>query len=239
MDLFVANVDREMYSLYRNNHDESFDDRAAQTGIADATRLMSGWGLKFFDFDNDGELDLFLANGNPDDLIEQIHPQVKYEEPPLLFRGVGKTFRNISGQSGPIFQQALSARGMAIGDFDNDGAIDVLISVNNGAPVLLRNNVGAQNHWLGIKLVGTKSNPDAIGARINYQAQDIKRSRMKVGGGSYLSSHDPRVVLGVGKRTKLDWVEIKWPAPSGRTERFADLPIDRYITIVEGQGKWK
>jgi len=239
MDLFVANVDREMYSLYRNNHDETFDDRSAETGIANATRLMSGWGLKFFDFDNDGDLDLFLANGNPDDLIEQIHPQVKYEEPPLLFRGVGKTFRNISAQSGPIFEQPLSARGMAIGDFNNDGAVDVLIAINNGAPVLLKNNAGAENHWLGIQLVGKNSNPDAIGARITYESQDLKRSRMKVGGGSYLSSHDPRLVLGIGKRTKIDWVEIKWPLPSGKTERFTDLPIDRYITIVEGQGKWK
>lgn len=239
MDLFVANVDREMYSLYRNNHDESFDDRAGATGIANATRLMSGWGLKFFDFDNDGNLDLFLANGNPDDLIEQIHPQVKYQEPPLLFRGTGKGFQNISEQGGPIFSQPLSARGMAIGDFNNDGGIDVLISVNNGAPVLLRNNVGGQNHWLGIKLVGTKSNIDAVGARITYQAQDLKRSRMKVGGGSYLSDHDPRIVLGIGKRTKIDWLEIKWPLPSGATQRFTDLPVDRYITIVEGQGKWK
>ena len=239
MDLFVANVDREMYSLYRNNHDESFDDRADATGIANATRLMSGWGLKFFDFDNDGNLDLFLANGNPDDLIEQIHPQVRYEEPPLLFRGTGKSFQNISGESGPIFAQPISARGMAVGDFNNDGAIDVLISVNNGAPVLLRNNAGAQNHWLGLKLVGRKSNIDAVGARITYQAQDLKRSRMKVGGGSYLSDHDPRVVLGIGKRTKIDWLEIKWPMPSGATERFTDLPIDRYITMVEGQGKWK
>jgi enediyne biosynthesis protein E4 len=238
MDLFVANVDHEMYSLYRNNHDESFDDRADATGIANATRLMSGWGLKFFDFDNDGNLDLLLANGNPDDLIEQIHPQVKYEEPPLLFRGTGKGFQNISEQSGPIFSQPLSARGMAIGDFNNDGAIDVLISVNNAAPVLLRNNVGAQNHWLGIKLVGKKSNIDAVGARITYQAQDLKRSRMKVGGGSYLSDHDPRIVLGIGKRTKIDWLEIKWPMPSGATERFTDLPLDRYVTIVEGQGKW-
>ena len=239
MDLFVANVDHEMYSLYRNNHDESFDDRAGATGIANATRLMSGWGLKFIDFDNDGELDLFLANGNPDDLIEQIHPQVKFEEPPLLFRGAGKTFRDISAQSGPIFSQPLSARGMAIGDFNNDGAVDVLISVNNGAPVLLRNNIGAQNHWLGIKLIGKKSNIDAVGARITYQAQDLKRSRMKVGGGSYLSDHDPRVVLGIGQRTKIDWVEVRWPMPSGMTERFTDLPLDRYITIVEGQGKWK
>jgi hypothetical protein len=239
MDLFVANVDREMYSLYRNNHDESFDDRAEATGIANATRLMSGWGLKFFDFDNDGNLDLFLANGNPDDLIEQIHPQVKYEEPPLLFRGTGKSFENISEESGPIFTKPLSARGMAIGDFNNDGAIDVLISVNNGAPVLLQNNAGAQNHWLGLKLIGRKSNIDAVGARVTYQAQDLKRSRMKVGGGSYLSDHDPRLVLGIGKRPKINWLEIKWPLPSGASERFTDLPIDRYITIVEGEGKWK
>jgi enediyne biosynthesis protein E4 len=239
MDLFVANLDREMYSLYRNNHDSTFDDEAGGTGIATATRLMSGWGLKFFDFDNDGNLDLLLANGNPDDLIEQIHSQVKYEEPPLLFRGTGKGFQNISAQSGPIFSQPLSARGMAVGDFNNDGAVDVLISVNNGAPVLLQNNIGAQNHWLGFKLVGRKSNIDAVGARITYQAQDLKRSRMKVGGGSYLSDHDPRIVVGIGKRTKIDWLEIKWPMPSGATERFTNLPIDRYITIVEGAGKWK
>jgi enediyne biosynthesis protein E4 len=239
MDLFVANVDREMYSLYRNNHDESFDDQAAPTGIAAATQLMSGWGLKFFDFDNDGELDLFLANGNPDDLIEQIHPQVKYQEPALLFRNTGKGFENISRQSGPIFETPLSARGLALGDFNNDGAADLLISVNNGAPVLLRNNAGARNHWLGIKLIGTKANRDAVGAHITYEAQDLKRSRTKVGGGSYLSDHDPRIILGIGHRTKIDWVEVRWPLPSGKTERFEDLPIDRYITIVEGQGKWK
>jgi hypothetical protein len=239
MDLFVANVDREMYSLYHNNRDESFEDQAGATGIANATRLMSGWGLKFFDFDNDGDLDLFLANGNPDDLIEQIHPQVKYEEPPLLFRNNGKLFQDISSQSGPVFSQPLSARGLAIGDFNNDGAVDVLISVNNGAPLLLKNNAASQNHWLGIRLIGRKSNPDAVGARITYQAQDLKRARMKVGGGSYLSGHDPRIVLGIGKRTKIDWVEIKWPLPGGATERFTDLPIDRYVTLVEGAGKWK
>ena len=238
MDLFVANLDRELFSLYRNNHDETFDDHAGSTAIENATRLMSGWGLKFFDFDNDGDLDLLLANGNPDDLIEQLHSQVKYQEPMLLFRGTGKGFENISAQSGPVFAKPLSARGLALGDFNNDGAIDVLISVNNGAPLLLRNNVGAQNHWLGIKLVGKKSNSDAVGARITYQAQDLKRARMKVGGGSFLSDHDPRIVLGLGKRTKIDLVEVKWPLP-GATERFTDLPIDRYVTLVEGQGKWK
>ena len=115
----------------------------------------------------------------------------------------------------------------------------MLFRSNDGAPVLLRNNAAKKHHWLGVTLVGAKSNRDAIGARITYQAGDLKRHRMKVGGGSFLSSHDPRAVLGLGERTKIDWLEIKWPLPSGTTERFIDLPIDRYITIVEGQPKWK
>jgi len=236
MDLFVANVDQEMYSIYRNLHDESFDDMAVQTGIGVATRLLSGWGVKFFDYDNDGNMDLFLANGHPDDRIEQRFQQVKYKEPPLLFRNTGKSFLNVSQESGPIFSRSLAARGMAMGDFNNDGAIDILISVNNGAPVLLRNNAVSQSHWLGVRLVGKKCNPDAVGAWITYQSGDLKRSRFRTGGGSYLSSHDPRVVLGIGGRTKIDWLEIKWPQPSGGVERFTDLPIDRYITIVEGEG---
>jgi len=239
MDLFVANIDLERYAIYQNNHDETFDDQAAPTGIGMATRLMSGWGLKFFDYDNDGYLDLFLANGNPDDLIESIHSLVTFQEPLMLFHGTGKSFVNVSAQSGPVFAKPLSARGMAIGDFDNDGATDVLVANNDGAPVLLHNNIGSQNHWLGLKLVGTKSNPDAIGARITYQADDLKQQRMKVGGGSFLSSHDPRMILGIGKRTKIDWLEIKWPLPGGKVERFIGLPIDRYVTIVEGAGNWK
>jgi hypothetical protein len=239
MDLFVANIDHEMYSLYKNNHDETFDDIALQTGIGRATQLMSGWGLKFFDYDNDGNLDLFLANGNPDDLIESLHPGVKYQEPLLLFRNTSKGLQNVSEQSGPVFSKVLSARGLALGDFDNDGAVDVLISVNDAAPLLLRNNVGSQNHWLGIKLVGTKSNRDAVGVRVTYQSGDLRRSRAKVGGGSFLSAHDPRLVLGIGKQPRIDWVEVRWPEPSNLMERFTDLPIDRYISIVEGQGKWE
>jgi enediyne biosynthesis protein E4 len=127
---------------------------------------------------------------------------------------------------------------MALGDFDNDGSVDVLVAINNGAPILLRNNAGLQNHWLGLHLIGKKSNPDAIGAHISYQAGDLKQTRFKVGGGSYLSSHDPRVVLGLGKHEKLDWLEIKWPQPSGLVQRFTDLPINRYIRIIEGQSNW-
>jgi hypothetical protein len=238
-DLFVANLDREDFAIYRNNHDGTFDDLAIPMGIGKATRAMSGWGLKFFDYDNDGNLDLFLANGNPDDLIKSLHGESAYEEPLMLFRGTGKTFEDVSAQSGALFSTPMSARGLAIGDFNNDGAVDVLISVNNGAPLLLRNHAARLNHWLGIHLIGKKCNPDAIGGKVSYQAGDLKRSRTKVGGGSYLSSHDPRIVLGFGKREKVDWVEVKWPQPGGSTQRFVNLPVDRYITIVEGEDKWK
>ncbi len=239
MDLFVSNLDRELFALYKNNHDETFDDLALPSGIGKATRFMSGWGLKFFDYDNDGDLDLFLANGNPDDLISSLHGEVTYEEPLMLFHNTGKSFQNVSGQSGPVFATNMSYRGLALGDFNNDGAVDVLISVNDGAPVLLRNNAARQNHWLGIRLVGKKSNPDAIGARVTYQSGDLRRNRMKVGGGSYLSSHDPRMVLGLGKRTAIEFLDVQWPQPGRGTQRFSDLPIDRYITIVEGEQKWE
>src|SRR6267378_1943545 len=239
MDLFVANIDQEIFSLYRNNHDATFDDQAMRLGIGMATRWMSGWGLKFIDYDNDGNLDLILANGFPDDLVEEFSNQVKYQEPLLLFHNTGGKYKNVSDESGPVFQKSFSARGLAVGDFNNDGGIDVLVAVNNGAPVLLRNNVGKENHWLGVKLVGTKSNRDAIGARLTYRAGDLTRSRMKTGGGSFLSSHDPRMLLGLGKRPKLDWLEVQWPQPGGGPERFTNLPTDRYITIMEGTGRWK
>lgn len=239
MDLFVTNLNHELYAFYLNKQDESFDDAAGRTGIATASKLMSGWGLKFFDYDNDGNLDLFIANGHPDDLIEKIYDSVTYREPLLLFHNSGKELKNVSRDSGPAFTRPLSARGLALGDFNNDGAVDVLVSNNDGAPVLLKNNVGSKNHWLGLRLVGRKCNPDAVGARISWQAGDLKRSTMKVGGGSYLSSHDPRVVLGIGGRPKFDWVEIRWPKPSTLAQRLTDLPVDRYITIVEGEEKWK
>src|SRR5215469_10926982 len=132
MDLFVTNLDHEFYGLYENKHDESFQDVASRAGVSQASQMMSGWGVKFFDYDNDGNLDLLIANGHPDDLIEKISPGVTYSEPLLLFRNDNGKFKNISGESGPIFAQPLSARGLATGDFDNDGAVDVLVSVNDG-----------------------------------------------------------------------------------------------------------
>ena len=235
-DLFVTNVDQEMYSIYHSSQDLTFEDLAGPMGLGRTTLLMSGWGVKFFDYDNDGNLDLFIANGHPDDKIEEHSSHVGYREPLLLFHNNGRTLENVSVGAGPAFEQNFAARGMAVGDFDNDGAVDVLVAVNDGAPVLLKNAAAQGNHWLGLRLRGKKSNPDAIGARIMWQAGDLKRTRLKVGGGSFLSSHDPREVLGIGNRSKIDKLEIRWPLPSGRVETFMDLPIDRYITIVEGVG---
>jgi hypothetical protein len=235
-DLFVANVDQEMYSIYRNNQDATFDDMAGPLGIGNTTRLMSGWGVKFFDYDNDGDLDLLIANGHPDDKIEVHSSHVKYREPLLLFHREGKSFREVGASAGAVFAESYAARGMAIGDFNNDGAVDVLVAVNDGTPLLLKNNAAAGQHWLGVRLVGKKCNPDAIGARITWHAGDLTRTRLKTGGGSYLSSHDPREVLGIGSRSKIDKLAIHWPQPSGKVETFTDLPLDRYITIIEGTG---
>ena len=235
-DLTVTNVDQEMYSVYRNNKDGTFDDLSPTTDMAQTTRSMSGWGLRFFDYDNDGNLDLFIANGHPDDQIEVHSGSVKYREPLLLFHNDGHTLKNVSESAGAVFQESLAARGLALGDFNNDGAVDVLVSTNNGAPVLLRNQAAKGNHWLGVKLVGKEANIDAIGARVTWKAGDLKRTRLKAGGGSYLSSHDPRVVCGLGPHTKVDQLEIRWPAPSTQVDVFADLPVDKYITIVEGKG---
>ncbi|HYK19373.1 MAG TPA: CRTAC1 family protein [Pyrinomonadaceae bacterium] len=231
-DLFVANIDQEFFSLYHNDKDLIFTDEPGE--IAPATQLLSGWGLKFLDYDNDGDPDLFLVNGHPDDMIETRIARVRYKEPLLLFENVGRGFKNVSASAGPVFSKLFSGRGMAVGDFDNDGDLDVLTSNNGGPPLLLRNQGGNRNNWLGLSLVATKSNPAAVGAVITWQAGAVKRSRLKTGGGSYLSSHDPREILGVGTATKIDFVEIRWP--SGKVDRLTNLPLNTYVTVVEGSG---
>ncbi len=236
-DLFVANVDQEMFSLYRNKGDETFIDVAHANSIAQATRLLSGWGLKFFDYDNDGAVDLILANGHPDDMIDLYSSQVRYREPLLLFHNERGKLRNVSADAGPVFSKAFAARGLAIGDFDNDGLPDVLVGNNGGAPVLLHNRSAAGNNWLGVRLRGVACNRDAIGARLSWSAAGVRRSRLKTAGGSYLSSHDPREILGLGRAAKADWIEVQWPGPSRLVERFENVPVNRYIELREGQGK--
>src|SRR5256714_10736717 len=231
-DLFVANIDQEFFSLYRNQKDLIFTDEPGEIGTA--TQLLSGWGLKFFDYDDDGDADLLLVNGHPDDLIEMRAARVKYREPMLMFENVGGRYKDVSAQSGTIFTKDFSGRGMAVGDFDNDGDLDVLVSNNGEAPVLLRNEGGNRGHWLGLQLVSTKSNPSAVGAIITWQAGGVKRTRLKTGGGSYLASHDPREILGVGAATRIDSVEIRWP--SGKVDRLTNLPINTYVKVLEGEG---
>src|SRR5207245_2507167 len=157
--------------------------------------------------------------------------RVKYKEPLLMFENAGHAFKNVSAQSGPVFSKEFSGRGMATGDFDNDGDLDVLISTSGGPPLLLRNEGGNRNNWLGLQLVATKSNPAAAGAVITWQAGGVKRSRLKTAGGSYLSSHDPREILGLGAAKKIDSVQIRWP--SGRVDELTNPPINTYVKVIE------
>src|SRR5205809_125740 len=226
-DLFVANIDREFFSLYHNQKDLTFTDEPGEIGPA--TQLLSGWGLKFFDYDNDGDPDLLLVNGHPDDFIEMRVTRVKYREPLLMFENTGRAFKNVSAQSGAVFSKEFSGRGMATGDFDNDGDLDVLISNNGEAPLLLRNEGANKNNWLGLQLVAIKSNPAAVGTVITWQAGGVKRSRLKTACGSYLSSHDPREVLGLGSAKKIESVEIRWP--SGKVDKLTNLPINTYLKV--------
>ena len=231
-DLFVSNIDYEFFSLYHNEKDVTFTDDPRE--IASVTQLLSGWGLRFFDYDDDGDPDLLLVNGHPDDFVEMHNARVKYKEPLVLLMNTSGEFKNVSQNSGAIFSRDFSGRGMATGDFDNDGDLDVLVSNNGEGPLLLRNDGGNKNNWLGLSLLGTKSNPAAVGAVITWQAGTLKRSRLKTGGGSYLSSHDPREILGIGSATKVDSVEIRWP--SGKIDRLTNLPLNTYVKVVEGTG---
>jgi len=231
-DLFVANIDQELFSLYQNQKDMTFIDKPGE--LAKATRLLSGWGLRFFDYDNDGDPDLILANGHPDDMVEVQSSKVKYKQPLMLFENVNGKYTNVSAQSGVVFGQDFPARGLSVGDYDNDGDLDVLIINNGAAPVLLRNEGGNRNNWLGLQLISKQSNAGAVGALITWTSGGVRRTRLKTSGGSYLASHDPREILGLGQATRIDSLEIKWP--KGKIDKLTNLPINKYITIAEGEG---
>ncbi len=236
-DLFVANVDQQTFSIYRNNGDETFTDMARQYGIAGPTRLMSGWGLKFFDYDNDGFVDLILANGHPDDLVDRRMKGVTYREPLMLFHNDGgKTMTNVSSSAGPAFAGMYAARGLAVGDLNNDGFPDLVIGTCGGAPLVLYNSAQSGNQWVGLKLKATLSAPGAAGAIIRWSAGGVVRTRLRTAGGSYLSSHDPREILGLGRAARADWVEVRWPAPSKRVDRISNVASGRYLEIMESKG---
>jgi hypothetical protein len=193
-----------------------------------------GWGTHFLDYDNDGLLDLMIVNGHVIEMIEQLRAEVKYKEQPLLLHNSGNAvYEDVSSKAGPAFSQAYLARGLAIGDWDNDGAPDAIFTCIGDRPVLLQNNVGRKNSWIGIRLVGVKSNRDAIGAKVTLRVADRKLVRWVTGGASYLSSHDKRVLFGLGNVSASHRVEIEILWPSGRTQTATALEINRYHQITE------
>ena len=228
-DLFVANFNREKFSIYRNRGDLTFTDEAGPTGIGMATHMYSGWGVRFFDFDHDGDPDLIVSNGHPDDLIETVSDSLKYREPLLLFENVGGKFALLGVRAGEAFTRDYPARGLAVGDLDNDGYLDVVVANNGETPLLLHHRGGGRNGWVGLTLEG-----QALGAQITWSAGGMRRSRFKRAGGTYLSSCDPREVIGLGPADHADWIEVRWPAPSRRVDRFENVASGRYYTLREG-----
>ena len=235
MDLIVTHLDMQLARFYQNLGDGSFDDATFRSKLSYATFHMSGFGTRFFDHDNNGTRDLFMANGHVLDNIERYHSDTKYAEPKLMFRNTGRgIFENVSDQLGADFILPRVSRGAAVGDFDNDGDLDILVNNNGQAPQLLRNDGGNANHWLEILLIGTKSNRDGVGARIKLTAGNLALYDQRKGGMSYQSSQDPRLHFGLGTRTKIDWLEILWP--SGMTTKIANVKTDQIIAIKEGEG---
>lgn len=234
-DLVVTNIDHEYAMLFRNSRDQGFLD-VTTDGLAEPTFLLSGFGVKFFDFDLDGDEDLLMANGHPDDMVDAYGGPVRYLEPLLLFENAHGRFRDISRYAGPVFRKGLAGRGLAVGDYDNDGRPDAVVTTNGGSPLVLRNRSGREHHWVGLTLENLFGNRDGIGVKITWSAAGKTGTRLINSGGSYLSSHDRRQVIGLGKATRVDWLEIQWPPPEGQSERITDLPVDRYLRIRQGRG---
>jgi hypothetical protein len=230
-DIIITALSNQTYPLFRNNGEKTFNYETNTSGVGQATLLYSGWGTRFVDVDNDGLRDLFVAQGHVLDTIEKTSTYLKYKEPLLLMRNTGKGFIDTSAAAGSPFNIPLAARGLAVGDLNNDGQPDIAIGVLDSPPVILKNN-GSKNHWIGLSLVGAKSNRSGLGARIIVaDAAGRKRIYDATTAGSYLSSSDPRVLIGLGASASISSIEILWP--SGRTQAIENPAIDRYHTIKE------
>ena len=234
-DLIVTHLDQQLARLYQNVGEGYFEDATFRSKISYATFHLSGFGTRFMDYDNDGARDLFMANGHVLDNIQRYHAETTYAEPKLMFRNVGHgIFENVSDQLGADFLLPRVSRGAAIGDFDNDGDLDIIISNNGQAPQLLRNDGGNANHWFQLLLIGTRSNRDAVGARVKVTAGDLVLYDEKKGGMSYQSAQDPRLHFGLGQHSTVEEVEIKWP--SGELTKLTNIKSDQILAIEEGKG---
>jgi len=235
LDLIVGHLDMQLARVYQNLGDQTFEDATLRSKLSYSTYHMSTFGARFMDYDNDGWRDLFLANGHVLDNIECYHADTKYAEPKMMFRNTGSgIFENVSDQLGSDFQLPRVSRGAAIGDFDNDGDLDILINNCGQTPQLLRNDGGNANHWLEILLIGTKSNRDGVGARVKVIAGDLVLYDQRKGGMSYQSAQDPRLHFGLGQGSNVDLIEILWP--SGSTTKLANIKADQIIAVKEAVG---
>lgn len=231
-DVIITNLANQRYALFSNMRDGTFDYASNVTGIGPITLLHSGWGVRFFDYDNDGWKDLFVAQSHVMDTIEINEPHLRYRETPLLLHNEGgKKFVDVSASAGDVFQQRWAARGLAIGDINNDGKIDVVISSTNGSAWVLLNETVAANHWLTFKLEGVKSNRDGIGATVRISTSSGNQYATVTTGSSYQSSSDPRVHFGLGTETLARLVEIRWP--SGIVQTLKAVSADQLVKVKE------
>jgi hypothetical protein len=232
LDVFVTNFTNQPNSLFRNDRHGTFTESAAALGLAAASLPLSGFGARFLDFDDDGFLDLFVVNGHPFEPVARVWPGITYAEPPLLFQGTPSGFRDVTAEHGAALRRSFAGRGLAVGDIDNDGDPDLLLMCVGSPPVLLRNDGGNRNHWIGVRLVGQRLNRDAVGARVTVRARGRTWSRSVVGGASYCSASDPRLLFGLGQAARVDRLEVRWP--DGQVDTRVDLPANEYVTMRQG-----
>jgi hypothetical protein len=230
-DLVITDLANQRYALYQNNGDSTFTYASFSAGLARSTMQHSGWGVRFLDYDNDGWKDLLIAQGHDLDTIELNYPNLHYREPMLLLRNTGRDFQDVSSDSGAVFHQSWLGRGMAIGDIDNDGRVDAVVTTNDGPAYILRNETATQNHWLTLKLIGHKSNRDAIGAEVKLVTAKGQQFATVSTTGSYLSSSDKRVHFGLGSESAAQTIEIRWP--SGILETLKDIRADQILEVDE------
>lgn len=237
LDLFVTDFSDDNFTLYRNDGDDSFTDVSFQAGIGEFTIPFLGWGTVFLDYDNDGWLDLFMANGHTYPEADHYDWGTTYKQRPLLFRNLhGSRFELMPAATGSGLAEILSGRGVACADLFNDGHVDIVINNIDSPPTLLRNVVKNENHWLGLKLIGGRGSPrDAIGAKALLTARGMRIRQDVISGGSYDSSSDLRLHFGLGATTTVQKLEIRWP--SGKKEEFKIPAVDRFYTLAEGQGR--